>query len=328
MDTQVDTQVRSARPGRQVRSPDQTRGAPHDLEGRASGRTRNRERLIARNGDRPYASKPKVRGRRVAPRGVNMGFAITHERRSRPPFAGGGGAAARRRGAAGWLGRAGGLVAVVVLIVTGGCAGNRMSVSSSAQGQAAPETGSFTDPRDGRTYRTVRIGGRWLMAENLAYRPESGNFWAYDDNQENVKTYGYLYDWETAKGVAPPGWHLPTYQEWRELRAALGGKRDVFKYLGGTMEKVYKQVVPGGGSGFDALLGGRRTPSGRFIQMGEFAYFWTATIYSKSEGVRCFVVDSKAGGVRQGPFDSREGVAHFSNYADPAAGLSVRLFRD
>ncbi len=269
-----------------------------------------------------------MRSGRVAPRGVNMGFAIVHERRSRPPFAGGGGAAARRRGAARWLGRAGGVLAVGVLIVTGSCASHRSSVPGDAQGRAAPETGSLTDPRDGRTYRTVKIGGRWLMAENLAYRPESGNFWAYEDNQENVKTYGYLYDWETAKRVAPPGWHLPTYQEWRELRAALGGKRDLYKRLGGTMEKVYKQVVPGGGSGFDALLGGRRTPSGRFIQMGESAYFWSATIYSSGEGVRCYDLDSKPGGVRGSWLDSREGVAFLSKYCDPAAGISVRLFPD
>ena len=76
-------------------------------------------------------------------------------------------------------------------------------MSSNVQGRATPETGSFTDPRDGRTHRTAILGGRWLTAENLAYRPASGNFWAYEDNQENVKMYGYLYFTAGNYGVDP-----------------------------------------------------------------------------------------------------------------------------
>ena len=37
------------------------------------------------------------------------------------------------------------------------------------------------------------------MAENLAYKPDQGNFWAYGDDTSNVAICGYLYDWETAK---------------------------------------------------------------------------------------------------------------------------------
>ncbi len=233
----------------------------------------------------------------------------------------------RGRGAAGRLGRAAGVAAVALFLVTGSDASDPASANGVAQVGAAPETGSFTDPRDGRTYRTVKLGDRWLMAENLAYKPETGSVWAYGDDPENVKTYGYLYDFETAKRIAPPGWHLPTYAEWRELRAALGGKRDVYKMLGGTMEKVYQQVVPGGLSGFDARLGGRRAGPGRYVEMGEQAYFWSATI-NDGEGVKCFEIDSKPGGVKRGPLDSREGVAYLSKFCPPEQGMSVRLFRD
>ena len=60
------------------------------------------------------------------------------------------------------------------------------------------------------------------MAENLAYEASEG-CWAYDNNKNNVRKYGYIYDWETAKNVCPDGWHLPSDKEWFELTEYLGG---------------------------------------------------------------------------------------------------------
>ena len=40
------------------------------------------------------------------------------------------------------------------------------------------ETGTITDPRDGKVYKTIKIGNQWIMAQNLFYKPEKGAFWA------------------------------------------------------------------------------------------------------------------------------------------------------
>jgi uncharacterized protein (TIGR02145 family) len=61
------------------------------------------------------------------------------------------------------------------------------------------------------------------MAENLAFKPTTGNYWAYDNNGSNVDKYGYLYDWQTACNVCPTGWHLPSDAEWTQLTDFMGG---------------------------------------------------------------------------------------------------------
>lgn len=214
---------------------------------------------------------------------------------------------------------------VLLMLTTGSISGGG-GPNSDGPGATPTETGRFTDPRDGRTYRTVRIGSQWIMAENLAYKPEAGNFWAYGGDLNNVGKYGYLYDWETAKRIAPQDWHLPTRQEWLTLRGLLGGKRDVYRFFGGTMEKVYKQVIAGASSGFEALLGGSRTSDGRFMQLGKYGYFWSSTM-GPDGAPWFFAVDSKPGGVRHSIFDSKEGTAYLGCHYH-ASAMSVRLFRD
>jgi uncharacterized protein (TIGR02145 family) len=151
---------------------------------------------------------------------------------------------------------------------------------------------TFTDPRDGKVYQTVTIGNQVWMAENLAYAPSSGNFWAYDNNNSNIETYGYLYDWETAKDVCPTGWHLPSDAEWKELEMALGMSQTDADDTGwrGTNEGSKLAANAGlwsdgdlendadfGTSGFTALPGGYRLNNSTFEYVGYCGCWWTAT---------------------------------------------------
>ena len=98
--------------------------------------------------------------------------------------------------------------------------------------------GILKDNRDGKEYKIIKIGNQWWIAENLSYKPNNGKYWAYNNNDNKVSTYGYLYDWNTACKTCPDGWHLPTMYEWNELINYLDG--DVFGAAG------YKMIESGG----------------------------------------------------------------------------------
>lgn len=126
------------------------------------------------------------------------------------------------------------------------------------------EESSFTDPRDGKKYRTVRIGEQVWMAENLNFEISSGSF-CYENDPANCGRYGRLYDWENAKKAVPPGWHLPNNKEWEIL----------VDYLGGFNEKTYSKLIAGGESGFNILLTGWRGSLGNYEGLGTYIGLWT-----------------------------------------------------
>ena len=132
----------------------------------------------------------------------------------------------------------------------------------------------FTDPRDGKVYRTAKIGNQVWMAENLNF--DCPGSWCYENNPENAEKYGRLYDWETAKKACPPGWHLPDYDEWQTLVDFAGGN----EIAGKKLKAKNGWNNNGNGTdefGFSALPGGYS--DGSFNYVGDYGYWWSASEY-------------------------------------------------
>ncbi len=141
---------------------------------------------------------------------------------------------------------------------------------------SAQEKGTFTDSRDGKVYKTVKIGTQTWMAENLAFKAPSG-CWAYDNIQSNVTICGYLYDWETAKKACPVGWHLPTDDEWTLLTTYLGGDSIAGRKLKSTFYWKNPDPTTTNSSGFTAIPGGNRMLDGNYNMIGLWGYWWSST---------------------------------------------------
>jgi uncharacterized protein (TIGR02145 family) len=136
---------------------------------------------------------------------------------------------------------------------------------SNNNGVRSEET--FTDYRDGRKYNIVKLSSQIWLVENLAYKPQIGNYWAYNDDQINISKYGYLYNWETAKNVCPKGWRLPTIYDFKILLDNLGGEG----------KGAYNSFISNQNSSFWVLFGGYRGNHGYFLDKDTCGYFWSSS---------------------------------------------------
>ena len=175
------------------------------------------------------------------------------------------------------------------------------------------KTGTVTDI-DGNTYKTVKIGDQWWMAENLkvTHYPDGTVIPQVTDNTgwvnlgenstddaycfyNNNKSLGYgaLYTYSAAINACPSGWHLPSDNEWKEMEIFLGMNESETNNTGfrGTNEGTKLKSEIGWNNngygtndyGFSALPGGYRYYyDGSFRNVGDQGYWWTSTEYSKS----------------------------------------------
>jgi uncharacterized protein (TIGR02145 family) len=102
-----------------------------------------------------------------------------------------------------------------------------------------PDIKTFTDPRDSKTYKSVKIGTQTWMAENLDYAGKNDEFGVcYFKEETFCKKFGALYSWSEAMKICPPGWHLPRFDEWETLVNFAGGSEIAAKKL---KAKRYKE---------------------------------------------------------------------------------------
>lgn len=140
------------------------------------------------------------------------------------------------------------------------------------------------DPRDGKMYKLEKIGSQLWMAENLLY--ETPNSYCYDDNADNCKKYGRLYEWDAAMEACPKGWHLPSKYEWNELFY------EIVKNKGKALKSTSDWLRDGNGSddyGLNVLPAGYK--DSEYRSLGDIARFWTST---DDHGYTAFLVRIEA----------------------------------
>ncbi|MGZ4057330.1 MAG: fibrobacter succinogenes major paralogous domain-containing protein [Bacteroidia bacterium] len=222
-----------------------------------------------------------------------------------------------------------------------------------AETTPATETGQVTDV-EGNTYKTVKIGNQWWMAEDLRvtkYRDSSfiplvppppfdttwkkfttGAFCNNTDVGGHIigRFYNY-YAITDSRGIAPLGWHIPSDAEWKVLEEHLGMSQVDADNTGwrGTHEGEKMKVIQGtvGGwsaygaiwstneSGFSALAGGCRMFDGSWGDPGQYSTgFWWSTT---TQGTQAFYryLDYKNANV-------------FRYYGPKTYGFSVRCVKD
>ena len=160
--------------------------------------------------------------------------------------------------------------------------------------------GSMVD-QDSNSYKTVTIGNKTWMAENLRvihYRNgepiiniqddsqwwncRTGAFCDYGNAPEVSETYGRLYNWYAVnddRNIAPIGWHVATSEEWEAIISLYWGR-----YLAGCQLKetgITHWESPnseiGNESGFSALPGGVRSYDGKFSYIGKVGFWWSSS---------------------------------------------------
>ncbi len=170
--------------------------------------------------------------------------------------------------------------------------------------------------RNGDPIPEVKSDEEWVAAGK---RGEPA--WCYYDNDpENGKIYGKLYNWyavNDSRGLAPEGWHIPTDDEWTTLTDYLGGEEVAggkMKTTGTTYWESPNEAATNE-SGFSAFPGGYRDIDGSFYIIRGNAFIWSAT-ESASNYAWIRGLDSNFGSVDRVSIGSK------------SVGDSVRCLRD
>ena len=145
---------------------------------------------------------------------------------------------------------------------------------------------------EGKEYHTIEIGPQCWLQENLNVGVEMRQGQMATDNgiiEKNCldcEKYGGLYQWKEAiqynssaendplknsgniQGICPPGWHIPSVQEFEILKKIVNGNGNSLKAKG----ENYGTNI----SGFSALFAGYRYTYGTYHLERDYANFWSS----------------------------------------------------
>ena len=184
--------------------------------------------------------------------------------------------------------------------------------------------GTMTDPRDGKTYRTVDIEGTIWMAENLNYTGhEVGKSYCFKGDEDICKLYGRFYSRDAAmnsskceygascllgndpiQGICPDGWHIPTYSETQTLVTLAGKKaQPLMSTIGwGTEDSLY--INPGIDTyGLSFVGTGQYDTKDGYNDIGEFTFMW---VYYQSSDMYYLLIRGKDNEAFINDFDGYE----------------------
>jgi len=169
-----------------------------------------------------------------------------------------------------------------------------------------PCPGMPTVTYEGQIYTTVQIFSQCWFRENLNVgtmipgQQEMEDNWiiekyCHSDAESYCSDFGALYQWNEVmkytagpgtQGICPPGWHIPTDEEWKILEGAADSQFGIGDPVWeGTSSRGYdagmnlksESTLNGANiTGFSALLGGIRALNGSFSLFGNTGDFWTS----------------------------------------------------
>ena len=178
------------------------------------------------------------------------------------------------------------------------------------------EYGSLKDSRDGKTYKTTKIGSQNWMAENLNYaylepigKNDSSSF-CLNNELDSCAKYGRLYLGDVIEdssiNLCPAGWHIPKWGDWNQLVSSVLGdlSRSDYPFDYASFMLRSTEGWPDGVVGFNAY-GFSIRPSGYLTDTGTFmSESYACLAYKSSDEVGYMKIEKKYYGVGAYKFSS------------------------
>jgi len=202
---------------------------------------------------------------------------------------------------------------------------------------------------EGQVYNTIQIFSQCWLKENLnvgwiipgsGFMSDNGFIekYCYNDEPDSCMKYGGLYQWDEmmqytaqkgTQGICPPGWHIPTDEEWKVLEGAVDSQygigdtewnlyNNIGHDVGSNLKTTSGWSANGNGSDlfdFSALPSGRRDQDGNFSRIFSKCGWWTSSQRDNDQACSHNII-SQANGVFRKAHNWKQ------------RGYSVRCIRD